>query len=164
GGVKLARQYDVAVAGRPLGERFTLSADYLFEEAGGLAAGRLAYAVNAEVVKGLRVSAGVSHGLRSTDPLFVQLGLTVDTARFRLGASGKQVVAVLLTAEDADYVYASAADRVYATPESVLLIDGFAASSTFIGGSMDKLGVKWDVARVGAYKNAPDALTRTEMS
>src|SRR5262249_15800363 len=51
-----------------------------------------------------------------------------------------------------------------ALPQSVLQIDGLRARSEFVGGTMQKLGVTWDVARVGAYKNAPDQLTRTDMS
>lgn len=49
-------------------------------------------------------------------------------------------------------------------PQAVLQINGLAANLTFLGDAMEKLGVKWDVARVGDYKNAPDALTRNEMS
>lgn len=85
-------------------------------------------------------------------------------ALLRLKAAGKKVLVLLSSASDAEYLTATAADRIYALPESVLLLDGLSASATFLGGSMDKAGVHWDVARVGAYKNAPDALTRAEMS
>ncbi|HZH02620.1 MAG TPA: signal peptide peptidase SppA, partial [Myxococcaceae bacterium] len=85
-------------------------------------------------------------------------------AILRFRASGKKVVAYLLSATDTDYLVASAADQIYAAPESMLLLDGFAANVTFFGQAMEKLGVHWDVARVGAYKNAPDALTRSGMS
>ncbi|MFL5322073.1 MAG: signal peptide peptidase SppA [Myxococcaceae bacterium] len=82
----------------------------------------------------------------------------------RLRASGKRVIALMLTASDAEYVVASAADQVYAVPEATLNINGFAANVTFAGGLMNKLGVHWDVARVGAYKNAPDQLTKESIS
>ncbi len=85
-------------------------------------------------------------------------------AILKLRGAGKKVFAVLLTAADAEYLVASAADRIYAVPESVLLVDGFSATPTFLGGSMNKLGVHWDVARVGAYKGAPDQLTRMELA
>jgi protease-4 len=58
----------------------------------------------------------------------------------------------------------SPADKIYALMESELPINGFSAGATFLGDAMDKIGVHWDVARVGAYKNAPDALTRSQMS
>ena len=82
----------------------------------------------------------------------------------RLRSTGKKVIAVLLIAGDAEYLMASAADQVYAVREAELLINGFSANAVFLGDAMDKLGVRWDVARVGAYKNAPDALTRSQMS
>ncbi|MBI3185200.1 MAG: signal peptide peptidase SppA [Myxococcales bacterium] len=268
GELSLGRQFDVAVGLRPIGERYTLGADYLFGETA-IGAGRLTYTARAEVLRGLWLSAGVSHGLRATDELFFQAALTVDSSHLgltyagsgapaganhlvgvrlsaqkyravnlapakvalldleelladapspaaaifggeredphlrllrllddaandpdlkavvlkvqalegglgkaeelraamaHLKARGKKVAAVLLTAADAEYLIACEADRIYAVPESTLLIDGLAATATFLGGSMEKLGVQWDVARVGAYKNAPDALTRKEMS
>ena len=43
-------------------------------------------------------------------------------------------------------------------------MNGLTASAIFLGDTMQKLGIKWDVARVGPYKDAPDALTRASMS
>jgi protease-4 len=85
-------------------------------------------------------------------------------AIFRLRAAGKTVIAVLLMAGDSEYLIASACDRIYAVPQAILMVNGFAAHTTFLGTAMSKLGVSWDVARVGAYKNAPDALTRSTIS
>src|SRR5262249_17408765 len=73
-------------------------------------------------------------------------------------------IGVLLVAGDAEYLMASAADKLYAVSEAELPINGFSANAVFLGDTMDKLGVRWDVARVGAYKNAPDALTRSQIS
>jgi len=85
-------------------------------------------------------------------------------AVLRLRHAGKPVWAVLLDAADSEYFLSTAADRIYATPQSFLAINGLAAHATFFGGTMEKIGVTWDVARVGAYKNAPDQYTRTQMS
>ncbi|HLL55976.1 MAG TPA: signal peptide peptidase SppA [Myxococcaceae bacterium] len=82
----------------------------------------------------------------------------------RLRSSGRKVVALLLSADDSAYLLASAADHVYATPQSMFMINGFTAKPFFLGGTMEKLGVQWNVARVGAYKNSPDQLTRSDMS
>ena len=79
-------------------------------------------------------------------------------------AAGKPVVALILSASDADYHVATAAERVWAVHDAMLTVDGLQAQSIFLGGAMEKLKVSWDVARVGAYKNAPDQLTRQEMS
>ncbi|MFZ5471086.1 MAG: signal peptide peptidase SppA [Myxococcota bacterium] len=269
GAVALRRQYDLGIGVRPFGERYTLGVDYLFDDVAGLDAGRFSYTLKAEVVKGLSIGAGVSHGLRSSDDLFLQVAATIDTSHLgltyagggapdgldhvvqvrlsqekyrsielddgqvalldlagalseaqsptaallgareedpylrltrmlhdaerdpdlrglvvkvdhvdigfgkaeelraaleRLRLAGKKVIAVLLSADDAEYLAVSGADQLYAVPGANIVVDGLAASSTFLGGTMDKLGVQWDVVRVGAYKNAPDALTRTQMS
>ncbi len=85
-------------------------------------------------------------------------------AMLRLRASGKRVMAVLLSADDRGYFIASAADRIYAVPEAMLPINGLVAHLQTVGGTMQKLGVHWDVARVGQYKTAPEQLTLTEPS
>ena len=99
-------------------------------------------------------------------------GLGVGLARaqelreavLRLKAKGKKVIAYVLSASDADYLVASAADHVYAAPWAMFLVDGLRANTLFLGGAMERLGVQWDVVRVGAFKNAPDQLTRKDMS
>ncbi len=85
-------------------------------------------------------------------------------ALWRLRKAGKKVVAILYNAEDSDYLVASAAEHIYAVSEAALLINGFSANVVFLGGTMDKLDVHWDVAKIGPYKNAPDQLTRADMS
>jgi protease IV len=82
----------------------------------------------------------------------------------RLRRLGKKVIAVLLSGGDTEYLVATGADQILLVPQSMLLVNGLAANVSFFGGAMQKLGVTWDVARVGAYKNAPDAFTRTDMS
>src|SRR6266849_3972911 len=99
---------------------------------------------------GLRLGAGRSEELRS--------GIE------ELRASGKKVVFYLDAAGDLDYSVASAADRVYAAPQAVLAVNGFSATALFAAAGLDKLGVKAEFVRVGAYKNAPDLFTRRDMS
>ena len=270
GTLTFARQYDIGVGVRPLGERLTVGLDYLFNDVGGFSSGRAQYALQAEIVRGVSVGAGLSHGFRSPNEVNFQFAVTLDTSNFgitysqgvadagldylvavraslqrypaidfsggkvmlvdleqwlnppsnatleffglgpgdpylrlvrvldesakdpllkgmvikvgslptlglgrsaelregiqRFRSTGKKVIAVLLIAGDAEYLMASAADQVYAVREAELPINGFSASAVFLGDAMDKLGVRWDVARVGAYKNAPDALTRSQMS
>jgi protease-4 len=269
GAYRLQRTFDVGVGVRPFGDRYTLGVDYLFR-AGELDAGRLSYALKAEVSQGLRLGAGLSHGLRNGEELVFQLSATLDTSRFgftyavggseagvdhvlgvrlssepyrsvrlatgsvalldlndrlaggvspglalfgvsgsdpylglmrfldlatqdpelrgvvlkleglgevdwgraeelrqavlRLRGSGKKVMAVLLSCDDKGYLVASAADEIYALPASSLTINGLTAGVLSLGGTMEKLGVSWDVARVGEYKTAPEQLTLKEMS
>jgi protease-4 len=82
----------------------------------------------------------------------------------RLQAAGKPVVALLANADDATYFLASACKKVFVEPEATLLINGLSSDTVFVGDLLGHLGVKVNVARVGAYKNAPDQLTRGTMS
>jgi protease-4 len=82
----------------------------------------------------------------------------------KLRASGKYVLFYLESGGDLEYSVALAADRIYTAPEAVLLVNGFAATALFAAAGLDKLGVKAEFFRVGAYKNAPDLFTRTGMS
>jgi protease IV len=81
-----------------------------------------------------------------------------------LRARGKKVLFYLESAGDLEYSVASAADRIYAAPQAVLLVNGFSATALFAAAGLDKIGVKAEFFRVGAYKNAPDFFTRTGMS
>ena len=85
-------------------------------------------------------------------------------AVLRLRAAGKKVMAVLHQVDDRTYLVASAADEVYALSASSLLVNGLSAHVMYLGGTMEKLGVSWDVARVGEYKTAPEQLTRRDLS
>ncbi|WP_434381715.1 signal peptide peptidase SppA [Melittangium boletus] len=85
-------------------------------------------------------------------------------AVLRLRAAGKKVMAVLHQVDDRTYLVASAADEVYALNASSLLVNGLSAQVLYLGGTMEKLGVTWDVARVGDYKTAPEQLTRRDLS
>jgi protease-4 len=81
-----------------------------------------------------------------------------------LRETGKKTVFYLENAADLDYYLATSADRVYATPQAGLSINGLSATAYFAAAGLDKLGVKAEFFRVGAYKNAPDLFTRSDMS
>src|SRR5438105_7396784 len=81
-----------------------------------------------------------------------------------LQSAGKKVAFYVESAGDLDYSVASAADRVFAAPQAVLAVNGFSATALFAAAGLDKLGVKAEFVRVGAYKNAPDVFTRRDMS
>ncbi|HZX97508.1 MAG TPA: signal peptide peptidase SppA [Myxococcales bacterium] len=81
-----------------------------------------------------------------------------------LKASGKKVLFYLESGGDLEYSVALPADRIFAAPQAVLLVNGFSATALFAAAGLDKLGVKAEFFRVGAYKNAPDLFTRSGMS
>jgi protease-4 len=82
----------------------------------------------------------------------------------RLQRAGKKVVFYLESAGDLDYDLASIADRIFVAPQAILAVNGFSATALFAGAGLEKLGVKAEFVRVGAYKNAPDVFTRSDMS
>ena len=81
-----------------------------------------------------------------------------------LRAKGKKVIFYLESAEDLEYSVASTADRIFAAPQAVLLVNGFSSTALFAGAGLEKVGLKAEFFRVGAYKNAPDTFTRSSMS
>ena len=78
--------------------------------------------------------------------------------------SGKPVYAYMEYGGDKEYYIATACDRIYVMPVGTLFINGLAANALFMRGALDNLGVYPEFHQIGQYKNAPDALTRREMS
>lgn len=264
----LTREWGLGVGLRPFDEIVTLGVDWYFPEQRLTEASRLQYTAKATIIRGLRVSAGVSHGFVPGAPLAFQAGLGVDLEaigytqglgvsngavdlqfmarlsgskygsivpskklavisigdigseggttigsllgvasedrylrflRFldraardpelagvlikiegagvglaradevraaieQLRAAGKKTFAYVLSAGDAEYLMASACDRVFSAGEAMYIVDGVRSSITYYGGAAEQLGIGVDVARVGAYKSFPDQFTRSSMS
>jgi protease-4 len=78
--------------------------------------------------------------------------------------SGKPVYAYLRGAGMREYYVATAADRIYISPEDELDVKGMRAELTFVKGTLDKLGVQMEFEHVGKYKDAPDMFTKTSSS
>ena len=78
--------------------------------------------------------------------------------------SGKPVYAYLRGAGMREYYVATAADRIYTSPEDELDVKGLRAELTFVKGTLDKLGVQMEFEHVGKYKDAPDMFTKTGSS
>ncbi|HET8550263.1 MAG TPA: signal peptide peptidase SppA [Bryobacteraceae bacterium] len=85
-----------------------------------------------------------------------------DLTQFR--KSGKPVFAFLRRPRLRDYYVASAADRIYMSPEDVLDVKGLRAELMYFKRGLDKLGVDVYVQHVGKYKNAGEPFTNTTMS
>jgi protease-4 len=75
--------------------------------------------------------------------------------------TGKPVYAYLRGAGTKEYYVATAADRVFMSPEDELDVKGLRAELMFVKGTLDKLGVGLEFEHVGKYKDAPDMYTRT---
>jgi protease IV len=73
--------------------------------------------------------------------------------------SGKKAVAFLEYGGDQEYFIASACDRVYLLPSSVLDLKGVATYEVFLRGTFDKVGAVPDLLHIGDYKTAVNTFT-----
>ena len=78
--------------------------------------------------------------------------------------AGKPVYAWLTSPNTREYYLASVADRVFLSPEDMLDVKGVRAETTYYKGTLDKLGIEFEVEHMGKYKDAGDTFTRTSMS
>ncbi len=109
---------------------------------------------------------------RITGLMLDMRGATIDWAKVEeiRGAiqnfhdQGKPVVAYLDGGGTRDYALAAAADWIVLSPEATLMVLGISAELAFIRDTLDKLGMKADFVHVGAYKSAPERMTRSSAS
>ena len=73
--------------------------------------------------------------------------------------SGKFSAVILESATNRSYYLASACGSVTLVPQSILGIRGMMAESTFLRGTLDKLGIEADLYHAGDYKSASNLLT-----
>ncbi|BDG06944.1 signal peptide peptidase SppA [Anaeromyxobacter paludicola] len=76
----------------------------------------------------------------------------------------KPVVAYVTGGGNRGYWLATAASAIWAPPSAPLQVNGLASNHPFLRDALARLGVAFDVVAMGRYKNAPDALTRSDMS
>ena len=78
--------------------------------------------------------------------------------------SGKPLVAVMRSPNSRDYFLATAADRVYMSPEDLLDVKGVRAEVMYLKNALGKLGVAVEIEHRGRYKDAGDMFSETSMS
>jgi protease IV len=78
--------------------------------------------------------------------------------------SGKPLVAVMRSPNSRDYFLASAADRVYMSPEDLFDVKGVRAEVMYLKNALNKLGVTVEIEHRGRYKDAGDMFSETSMS
>ncbi len=79
-------------------------------------------------------------------------------------SSGKFVYAYTTIYTEKAYYLASVADKIFVTPEGMVEFNGIAANVSFFKGTLDKLGIKAQVFRVGEFKSAIEPFINTQMS
>jgi protease-4 len=78
--------------------------------------------------------------------------------------SGKPVYAYLEGPGTREYYVASAADRIYVSPDDMVDVKGLGLEALYFKNLLDKIGVNFQVDHIGRYKDAGDMFTRTDMS
>lgn len=78
--------------------------------------------------------------------------------------SGKPVYALGDSYDQAQYYLASMADVVFIHPQGEVFLRGFGIYQPYFKDALDKLGVDWNVFRVGKYKSAVEPFIRNDMS
>lgn len=77
---------------------------------------------------------------------------------------GKTVTCHISYPNNIAYYIGSACDRILIPPVSQLNLVGLRAELTFYGGTLDKIGVKVDMLRIGDYKSGAEPYTQTAAS
>ena len=107
-----------------------------------------------------------------TDPRITGIEVRVDESTMSMGKiqeiqqkirefnrKGKFSVAYLEYATNRTYYLASACQTVMLLPTSLFHVRGLMTSTTFLRGTLDKLGVYPDLYHIGDYKNAMNVFT-----
>ena len=88
----------------------------------------------------------------------------VRSAIERFKKRGKRVVVYATTLDLPRYFIGSAADDLIIPESGSFNVKGLASQVTFVKDMLARVGVKGDFEAIGEYKNAADALRRSEMS
>jgi protease-4 len=79
-------------------------------------------------------------------------------------ATGKKVISYGSELTQDRFYIAAQADEIYIDPLGFVLLDGYGRYRMFFKDALDKIGVDVNVFRVGSFKSAVEAYTRTDMS
>ncbi|MDR1813304.1 MAG: signal peptide peptidase SppA [Tannerella sp.] len=110
-----------------------------------------------DFVKGIYLKAGaISGGVASYEPIRRAL------AEFK--ESGKWVVAYGDTYTQGAYYIASVADKIIINPLGLIEFMGMGSTFASVRGMFDKLGIKYQVFKVGTYKSAVEPYIQDKMS
>lgn len=111
-----------------------------------------------ENIKGIYIEAGL---FASDSPASTH---AIREALLDFKKSGKWIVAYADSYEQSTYYICSVADKVFLNPQGMVDWHGLAATPYFLKDLLDKFGVKYQLAKVGKYKSAPEMMTADQMS
>jgi len=118
---------------------------------------RLQYAARDKSIKGVILHIdGVEIGWARLNEL--------QSAIAAVKAAGKPIWARMNDGSNKDYLLAASCDRILMPESGTLMLTGLRAEVMFYKNLFEKLDVKADMLRVGAFKSAAEPYTRSEMS
>lgn len=90
--------------------------------------------------------------------------LEIRNALAAFKSKGKFIYACAPFYDEKNYYLASIADSVFIETSGNVLFNGLTANIMFFKGALEKAGVEMQYVKVGAYKGAVEAFTRTDLS
>ena len=111
-----------------------------------------------EDIKGIYIEAGV-FGADSPASLHAIREALLDFKK-----SGKWIVTYGDSYTQSTYYLCSVADKIFLNPQGMVDWHGLAAQPFFLKDMLAKFGVKFQLAKVGKYKSAPETMTADKMS
>lgn len=81
----------------------------------------------------------------------------------RFKKSGKKIIFYSESMGNSEYYLASVADSIFMNPSGSLVLTGLYMEIPFIKGTLDKIGIEPQLARIGKYKSAADLFTADSM-
>ena len=113
----------------------------------------------------------------STDPRISEMVINLNGLAYGLGQAeelrnallnfrgrSKKVICHLRMPNNIGYYVATACDSILIPPVSQLNLIGLRAELTFYAATLEKVGVKVELLRIGEYKTAPERYTRSAAS
>jgi len=90
--------------------------------------------------------------------------MELHQALLRFRESGKPVVAFAPSLGEIDLLIATACDSIYMPATGRLYLNGIAVGPMYFKGTLDKLAIRPNTSRIGAYKDAVEPSLRNDMS
>ncbi|MBD5329952.1 MAG: signal peptide peptidase SppA [Bacteroides sp.] len=110
---------------------------------------------------------------KNIDALYIKCGIvsaspaTLDAIRnevMEFKKSGKKVYAYGDVMMSGAYYVASTADSIFINPYGSVEMSGLSSTSLYMKGLFDKIGISWQVVKVGTFKSAVEPYTMDSMS
>lgn len=90
--------------------------------------------------------------------------LEIRNALLEFKKAGKFIYATAPYYDEKNYYLASAADSIFIERSGSVLLNGLTANIMFFKGALEKMGIEMQYVKVGSYKGATEAFTRSDLS